>query len=307
MKKSYIRRSTKRRSKRRTYGRTKSFSSSPAYKQLAVMLNPFSSATDVPKIPDGSYTESFGERLNHISTIAHDAATTKVTNFDFIKGVQIIFRPNFDFPYIAIDGTGALKFPTNGTNHVAGDADPTTYEIYTKDLVDKSSIKSIRIVSVGYRIQLMNNADDNEGYFSVGRRNPTSGIPAWEKPEKLNGFVCGKLRDIHKYQFNLHPTGRSFENLTLESPFHDENTNSVNLVSGTNGFDEICLLLSGGVNTKVMIFTSINFEFCLNPTEGMHRFQTVCYAYPNLVDSYLPKIKRDVRAALPLTGSFPLA
>ena len=305
MKKSYIRRSTKRRSKKRSYGRTKSYSSSPAYKQLAVMINPFSSATDQPKVPDGSYSESFGERLNFISTLAHDSADTKVTNFDFISGMKILFRPSFDYPYIVYDGAGAGKLPTNTPTFVPHGT--TLTDPYTKGFVAKEDLKSVRIVSVGYRIQLMNNADDNEGFFSVGRKNPTSGGPLWEKPEKLTGFVCGKLRDIHKYQFNLHPTGRQYENLSLESPYYDENTNSLNVDAGTNGFDEICLFLSGGLNTKIMIFTSINFEFCLKSTKEMARFQTSCYAYPNLVDAYLPKIKRDIRAAVPLTGSFPLA
>lgn len=320
MKKSYYKNV-----KRSQYGRrNKSYSSSPVYKLLSVMSNPFSTATDQPKVPDGLYVESFGERVNSITTITANP-TEGPQHVDFTKGLKIVLSPTIYSPYHVVKRNGLIE--------VAYGIDKDSQFVLLDSLNDKTwlnpliranSMKSMRVVSVGYRIQLMNNADDNEGFFTCGRRSLQT-FGNFEEPEVLNGFVCGKLRDIHKYQFNCLPLGRSYSNI----PFIHPSIITDNVVPPTDtpafahfdqlyqasigenkhqlGFDNICLKIHGGEFTKIMIYCAFNMEFSVLDNTELRRFMTSCIAAPDIVDKALPRIKRDLRAAIPFTGSFPLA
>jgi len=289
---------------------------------LSVMANPFSQATDCPKIPDGKYSESFGERVNAITQIAFNGSDDPIEKVDYTKGVNFLLTPTIRSPFVIYKGSPLVAYSIAKDNVLDVYAAPASTWSWLNPLITNKDIKSMRVVSCGYRIQLMNNADDNEGYFTSGRRSIQSGAPNFTSPETLQGFVCGKLRDIHKYQFNCLPLGREYQNMYFDvnsTAIGAENTDAEpamrtdDLVVSEleqpfqNGFDQICLSVFGGEKTKLMIYTSFNVEFTVKETSELFRFQTSCTAMPNLVDSHLPRIKRDIRAAIPLTGSFPLA
>lgn len=306
MKKSYYRKSSRARSFRK-----KSKGSTLLSKQLAVIYNPFSTATDTPKVPDGQCVNSLGERLNFVTELDKAAVGDTAPESQFVMeallsasmktpiSVAKSFKNDTAVVHFNNTGTFASTIPDGGN--------------WIQKLTEASQIRKVRVVSMGYRFSLMNNADNNEGWFMAARNDSVSQGIQYKDPQDCNGFVAGKLRDIHKYQFTLQPNGREFPFLPNPpggTTGHDPEINTTivaNTYLSTSGFDTISVKFSGGKDTKLMVHISANIEFTITNGGALYRYQTTCLAYPNVIDKILPKLRADVRAAVPFTGSFPLA
>ena len=196
------------------------------------------------------------------------------------------------------------------------------------ELVNQSGFSSWRIVSSGLRLELANTDEENDGWFEAFRfnwnQNPShlniaalngylsnnqlgvglnnnclgyvQGVPATEQ----RGYTSGLLKDISKFEFNLHPQTSTHDPCMLKNKNDYQegqqlvyNTNDKtltpsngNLLSNQlidqfvdNNMDWICLKLhtrnaTTGIGSKLVCNVVQNIEFTVNPTNDLATFQT---------------------------------
>lgn len=271
------RRPTYRKSKRRygkkRYGRTQR---RPAYKrqsvmkskgadQLAVYVNPWSTATTNPKIPDGKCRLSTGLRLQAVREYLNDdngemefiifpgCACGLSANNKTVDGETEVAE--------SYEGVADLLYENHGTFTYLAEGEWNTY---TQEKT--AAIAKWRLVSQAVRFTLINNADENDGWFEAirfdltndyGKLNvkhngqgatPGAGGSAWVSPGKgaVGGnatgdtfdniydnignlvehpsYISGKLRDIHRYQFQLRAidSDHDFRNVDRQYYIHND-------------------------------------------------------------------------------------
>lgn len=203
------------------YYRTK-VTRSPLQDQLSTYFNPFSTRTTNPKIPDGKCHLSSGLRLQSVTEFINDATGTM--DFLLIPGLK----------------TGALVTNTtsatgnmNYTNHAdmggAGD-------LVQGSGVGEPPVNKWRIVSQAIKFTLVNNSDENDGWWEAIRvsvaNNTTafaadangfytsaSGLPGVDETStslvEHPSYITGKLRDIHRFHFQLKPHTDDHDFVTL--------------------------------------------------------------------------------------------
>jgi hypothetical protein len=137
--------------------------SSSTAKQLAVMVNPFSVATTNPKIPDGLGVTTAGLRLQSAGPL--NAAPGQTI-------IHVILHPRLPSGMATCLLTvGAPAAPVVGSckywsysNHI------TLNNIENYDKISQTSdtqISKWRLVSQGLRLSLINNSDNNEGWWQA--------------------------------------------------------------------------------------------------------------------------------------------
>lgn len=254
---------------------------------LAVYHNAFSTATTNPKIPDGKCYHSVGLRLQAVKEFAND--TTGTMDFLFFPGL------NNGVVADSVASTTSADTLMPYTNHASinnGDQDPG------------NEISRWRVVSQAHKITLVNNSDENDGWWEAIRvqLNPqpmsengfelvgvgglqyigaASGIPGMnlgitsmvEHPT----YVTGKLRDIHRHTFDLMPQGQDHD-------FIDLAFTGLDTVDGTykcvdcNNYDAIFVRIHGRAGastpTRVMIHTVSNQEILYQESSSMSRFHS---------------------------------
>lgn len=163
----YRRRSTYRRrcmpyasSRKRIYKgyRSRVGGTASGYRQLAVYRDPFSTQTNNPKIPDGKCALSAGQRfqvLKEFSCDSTQSATTIVLYPGLGAGACIWGSGgsvnNFEMAY---DQHGSLVMPTRQQIQVSAES---------------NDIAQWRVVSQGAQFSLLNNAEENDGWFETVR------------------------------------------------------------------------------------------------------------------------------------------
>jgi len=216
----------------------------------AVIANPFSTATNQPKIPDGKAPASMGGKRNLVTQIDFDENDT----FD------IILSPRFDSPLYYASARQAASTPTpvkagGATGFV--DNHPFAKAFKETDTAGEilqdpaAEISKIRLVSQGCKLTLTNSTDDNDGWFEAFRFSPSAdnstyitnesqiGTDTWNpgatpKADSLFGnkdvanaidanrdfsmnlssksnYVTGKLRNLHRYTWVNKPTTKDVE------------------------------------------------------------------------------------------------
>ena len=253
---------------------------SKGYDQLAVYVNPWSTATTNPKIPDGKCRLSTGLRLQAVREFQNNE--------------------NGDMEFIIFPGCASGLAVNNTTvgNNVLANMDHVVFENHgmfdssytgiapndTNHLAQQSSnvLAKWRLVSQAVKFTLVNNADENDGWFEAIRFTATNDFGKFGiKPhtntdqafvgvrgKNLDGdgdanmppedvyhdniwsnignlvehpsYISGKLRDIHRYQFQLRAidTDHDFNNVSRSYAIHgaaidgpSENPESLNEVS----------------------------------------------------------------------------
>lgn len=241
----------------------------------SVYLNPFSSASTSAKITDGECTLSCGLRLQ----------TSKALTNDSSADIYICLFPG---------AKGCLEYLSTEENSVTPKFMPyTDYEL--------THVQNWRIVSSGVRFLLTNNSDSNEGFFEairipisidnadfkdvVSNADPTVLQPApnMTKLKDLNlvenpTYVCGRLRDIQKYEFQIKPqrgdhvfkgikttdTGLA-DNIPI-GPYLDDNFDAVFIkISGRGGLTD---------QSQIMCHTCSNLELIYNDKSPFARFHS---------------------------------
>jgi hypothetical protein len=159
---------------------------------ITTYMNPFSTATAIPKIPDGKSSFSTGVRLQNVQPVRNDAEQDMkiyifpgLTSGCYVSGDD---RLNFDYP----PTTAVLATEAGVANHEGQPIHddywtgrrvgslysrhieiPQGFYAFDTDVVNYNTagipIKKWRVVSQATKIMLTNNYDNNEGWFEAFR------------------------------------------------------------------------------------------------------------------------------------------
>jgi hypothetical protein len=226
-----------------------------AYDQAKVYFDPFSTATTNPKVPDGKCTLSAGQRLQSVKEWTMPATGSGVMEFIIHPGISngiTAFKTSIDSDSNLTEATDVQPYKTHG--YFKYDADAASDPVFPAFLQPADQkIAKWRMVSQAVKFTLTNNSDENDGWWEAIRfthsdsdqfyamtNDALSGIAnegftnlgdyvtavnqkLFATDQNLGGanlvenpsYVTGKLRDIHKYLFQLkaHNTDHPFNNL----------------------------------------------------------------------------------------------
>ena len=167
----YLRKSRKivyRRKYRGRYGRKSTMKSVARRSYNQLLYNPFAKTNMAPKIADGREYMSSGIRLQGVTELKCDGEPFYVAVFPGLSngiwashtGVAAATVPSLNAaPYI-------IPYKNHYVGNVTKDPDIDVYTL-TQDL--NQTIAKWRLVSQGIRFQLLNNSDENEGWFEMIR------------------------------------------------------------------------------------------------------------------------------------------
>lgn len=183
------------------------------------LLDPFSNRFQPPKIKDGKASMSSAVKLRMTGQVTLPTTTGDSVVLALGPGISSNFYPH--------DGLPALDY------------DQPVYQAHYATEALRGTIKSIRLVGAAARFSLLNNADQNEGYWEAIRipfntsdltvrdgdtpgTDPSSGsldftnaiTAAGSDFSQHHTYQTGKLKDLHRYQFKLNST-------SSEHPFLD--------------------------------------------------------------------------------------
>jgi hypothetical protein len=224
-------------------------------KEMAVMKNAFSSATNAPRIPDGKEAMSTGQRFQAIR------------EFQMAEG-----KSAMTFNLFGALGAGAHVQNAKGT--VGQLFDTTLFYNNHGTLTNRNSatewsqtegqeINKWRLVSQAIKLVLVNNSDENDGWWEairipvdndagdwmqmVGTTSVTDGSSAVAEPLSVlmpkrqvidydfvshPTYMSGKLKDIHKMTFQLNSTSGSHEFTKMKKKFVLDNETRLSDATG---------------------------------------------------------------------------
>jgi hypothetical protein len=171
---------------------------------MAFMINPFSTQVKSPKLLDGKVTRSAGLKLRKTGEIV--CTTNGVTSIVVLPGLSNSIAWKMD---------GNVYVPQVFPGHVGSDA-------------DRANMKMARVVGCALRLNLVNNAETDDGYWEAARLSADLSdfiiAPGGTGSQiQYNGdyftdlannstYMTGRNRDLHKYVFKLN-------SFTTEHPF----------------------------------------------------------------------------------------
>lgn len=218
----------------------------PAQNQLAVYQNPFSLATNNPKIPDGKCSLSAGQRYQAVESFKQSSDTMTFILYPGLMGG------------LYVNGTPSTKVLTYNNDCFLDILSENGIGIGPSAGAFQA-IAQWRVVSQGMKLSLVNNADENDGWFesvrlTISREGDTWVICPFDSPNSTatkigasnvvirprtapdevmginrSQFVenatyrTGKLRDIHKHSFVLRSESNDHDFVKL-NPNHLEVT-----------------------------------------------------------------------------------
>jgi len=266
----------------------------------AVYHNPFSTATTNPKIPDGKTYASTGLRLQAVKEVANDATGP----------IDILLYPGLGCGCI-IDSTetstegNTRSMPYN--DHGRWDPDLPGGQI-------SAPIHKWRIVSQALKITLINNSDENDGWFEairvqgsddsgfgnvqgttetgegqfIGASTPGT-LPAMTSQNLVEHptYCTGKLRDIHKYLFHLMPQGNDHDFNILPRELTSTTFAGPNL--DNENYDMVFIRVHGRAGsaspTRLMLHVVCNQEVVYDEGSFMTRYHSECQGNKRKFDS----------------------
>lgn len=224
----------KKKSKRKltTTRKPTSTSTSEVNKHLHVVANPFSGATQHPKIPDGKVPNSLSRRLRN--TVSFTASTSTYT--DILIGPTFGNLANtFGASIDSAKGSGIIGAVGQTAGIIGNFVGAGPYTI-----TPAGNIAKQRIVSQAIRLTQINNDEQNDGWYECCRLNIPkqstfygfcnidntdttmngsknavlfpdqsvqasylNGLPLVEQP----GYTSGMLKDLKNKEFKLQPVG----------------------------------------------------------------------------------------------------
>lgn len=300
-----------RRKYRRRFRRKMRRALTQTQKALRVYHNPLSKATLDPRIPDGMNQLSRGYKFQEVREFAPADGTSEM-EFIILPGLtcSMLFRQKIGtemkfVDFITFPQFYGLECETNADN-------PPTNALTTK----YKGVKQFdwwRVVSQSAQFALINNADENDGWWeavrvplsqdiypsvwakwtataaegelyrfsatttapagaSANAETPCAVFPKFGQFSHIcdhASYVTGKLRDIHRYRFDLRPVRNEHLN-TKTDEFVLNNDSAVLSGLGTKAvdysYDAIVIKIhgretsSGGVSTKLVGHCVSNFE-----------------------------------------------
>lgn len=253
------------RPKRKTAPRRKKVTMTEA-KSLVSLVNPFTTSSLAPKLLDGKASRTSGFRLRNTGNIT--CSLTAPTVICLIPGLSNVVCWNSS-------GSTTVTLPSPFAGHLGSSA-------------DRAVVVKARLVSSGLRLTLVNNADQNDGYWEAARLpvkssdftvNATTGVvtftPASTTSTDLSQYQTyqsGKIRDLHRMQFDISSQDDDHEYTSIIEPptvpsSLDPNWDVVFIkIYGRQG--------AGSVPTSLMYDAIANQEVVYNENTALSRLMT---------------------------------
>jgi len=286
-------------SRRRYVGGMKTSSrGSRATGQLAVYRNAFSTATTNPKIPDGKAYHSAGIRLQAVKEFVNDSAET----------MDFLLFPGLNNGVVSTSTTndnGLMPYPNHaGFALVGGEYEQAD-----------GYVNMWRVVSQAIKFTLINNSDENDGWWEacrvqlgpgaafdwqafggttesplgvIGNGATAGNLPGVDVTRQLvenPTYVTGKLRDIHRHVFQLHPQGSDHDFIKLRRRLPTTPGEELNEKLLDDNFDGIYIRIHGrtGVEspTRVMAHVVSNQEIVYDEDSSLSRYHSECTHSPS--------------------------
>lgn len=283
-----------RRTGRARYGRRRGYVSTGAVGRThfnacaAVYMNPFSTATTNPKILDNKVYASTGIRLQAVTEITNDATgTVDILLFPGL-GNGVVVQSSLE---AGATGT-CMPYQAHGRWSESG---------FPKTMIG-APIHKWRIVSQAMKLTLVNNSDENDGWFEairvqgsadsdfqnvvqasagegsfIGQTNGT--LPAAGSNAQMvehPTYCTGKLRDIHRYMFHLMPQGNDHEfNILPRSCENAEEFCNANI--DNESYDMVFIRIhgrAGALPTRLMAHVVCNQEVVYDEASFMTRYHS---------------------------------
>lgn len=210
-------------------------------------LNPFDKSAIGAKIPDGKATVSNALRVQAVKEFTVPVATG-IANILFYPGLNAV-------AYMDITtniGTNTLSY----ANHVRTDIAAFSAQTPGPATFLSEKLLKWRVVSQALRVTMLNNADENDGWFECIRVDPTYADPVEQLRFDLMipggavsvrdkaeipfisetipegnwanhpTYVSGKIRDLHQYMWKLNSisTDHEFSDMDLSSGLNLSNS-----------------------------------------------------------------------------------
>lgn len=254
------------------------------YGSTQLVRNPFSVSSVQPKIPDGKTFISSGSRVQAVNEIA------------FVGGqstLELFFFPGFNNALLARDPANNIPlvnypFASHGSfNDTGAQLDPNV------------GVSQWRVVSSGLKLNCVNNATANAGWWEAHRVNlprlstsfamitptggtdgskvssstaATGGFPHCQPNADFTispSFVTGKLRDLSKMLFKLRVNSDDHEFQTLQ-----DNAANPGRAFIDPTYDAICIRIHGTESTRIMAHVVSNQEIVWDEVSAMARSST---------------------------------
>jgi hypothetical protein len=209
-----------------------------ARRQLALYHNPFSKATGQPKIPDGKAGSSLGLKSQQIKELNNSTSFTTLHCLLFPGcGAGLAVYGVDEGGPSAVTNQWLMGYNDHGNvniNDLTGKVNGDSASFTTGDNFPKW-----RVVSQGLMCKLVNPAEEDDGWWEAVRlteendpqnysllvkENDTDNAEAAIGPNPLylatlavtnmvdqKSYTTGRLKDIHKAQFNLHALGEEHD------------------------------------------------------------------------------------------------
>jgi len=217
-------------------------------RMYSAMRNPFASGAMAPKIPDGRVQLSVGQKFQQVNQITVDGTHTLAVFPGLAAGACSVPLGELASRTQGEQADGGSYFNYGGSHVELNNLSNPFLRLTSSNVIDKW-----RIVSQGIKLSLINNADENDGWFEAVRLTPGNNpVTDWclvnlgndnqDPPQpRPNGlypliqidgsvfgtdpgnfienptYITGKFRDIHKFNFNLRPIDEhEFKNPAVE-------------------------------------------------------------------------------------------
>jgi len=260
--------------------------------QLAVYANPFSTATTNPKIPDGKAYHSTGLRLQAVKEFVNNTTPT----------MDFLLFPGLNNGIIAANVVAAnevdryMRYPSH---YVTVPSDNPGDGLFVQN--SETAIDKWRIVSQALKVTLINNSDENDGWWEssrvqlssdevfqlratsdgnvVGSTSSATTLPGIDINRQLvenPTYVTGKLRDIHKHAFQLAPQGADHDFQELRSVIDASLTTADTKILDPN-YDAIYLRIharGGTTPTRLMLHVVSNQEVVYDEGSTLVRYHS---------------------------------
>jgi len=260
--------------------------------QILAHLDPFSNRFNPPKIHDGKASMSSGIKLR----------MTGQTTLPTTTGASIVLclGPGLAGSFEAFGGLPVVPY------------NEPVFRAHIATEVLRSTIKHMRLVGTAARFSLLNNADQNEGYWEAIRLPFNWGDIGVKDDGTVTGVVSGslnfynvvtasgtdfsqhstyqtgKLKDLHKYQFKLNST-------TNEHPFTDLTV----IGDGVRGTD-------AEFEPKIRAFIDETFDIVLIRVYGRNEATLPSVIRYEVVSNQEVVFKENSQVARLMTRSFAL-
>jgi hypothetical protein len=252
-------------------------------KCVAVYLNPYSTATQHPKIPDGSRNYTLGASFR--SQFAVTGQTIDVILIPTLTcfGCTHVTANNPFYWSTVTEATGESAFVPHQLNltNPQGNLQNVTYEAW-------------RGISFGMKVRTINNDQQNDGHYQAVRVKPCHPVayindrvedllPMNQIPSQIPiadvstwpndpTYSSGRIKDLIAKDFmlateeNEHPWVELFDN--------------ANVKKMDTSFDIVCLRLNGTATTNMLFDFYGNYEYCIRPGSALNMFQTLAPTLP---------------------------